>query len=361
MKWIGGAVLLVITIILLIMSLFIFPWYTTETKYDVQSINDNNPDYWDEKLDGVEHEWDKSTYYIQHYELESSTNLDWTRNNENTSSNSGKIEYNSPVSEGGWDGSYRDMVKEDYPVPGYLVGGEEQLNVFNYTYYMLLLSIILTIVGIICIAIAGTGKITPTLPKVIVVIAAIFIVLAPVYFALGLPLAINTDFEEYQLINKPPGNATLDDDGPPEGGSSIMGEANERSDGGTILSKIEWGPGFSWFFAIGAIFTSIITLGFIEGKQPEPDTTPDTLKRRYHEFDTPYDRSTRRRQPSRRSVDYDQEYIPPPGKQRGGFYDDYGLDRGRGGGGPPPRPPARRRSGPPPRPPRRGSRPPPGY
>lgn len=364
MKWVGGAVLLIITIILLVMAIFMFPWFSTKTTYYRDRINDSDLEYWDEKLDGVERDWDETTYGLTDYEMKSSENLDWFRDGQNGSSNSGKIEYTSSVKSGGWDGSYRDMAMEDYPVPGYLAGGQEQLNVYTYTYYMIILAIILAVVGIICIIIAGFEKINALIPKIIVGITIIFVVLAPLYFALALPPAIKTDHEKLQDIKNAWGNETVP--APPEGGSSIMGEANEKSEGGKILSHIDWGPELGWWLSIIAIFTCIITIAFIEGKRPVEPSTPDYVRRKYHEFDRPPKR------PPKRSTGttYEQEYIPPP-SQRGrsdGYYDDdYGGARGgeyyddhdyvppRSGPSAPPPSPGYGRA--PPRPPRR-NRPP---
>ena len=58
MKWIGGAVLLIVTIILLIMAMFMFPWFKTKTEYNIDVINENSPEYWNQKADGIEHTWD---------------------------------------------------------------------------------------------------------------------------------------------------------------------------------------------------------------------------------------------------------------------------------------------------------------
>ncbi|WP_455392744.1 hypothetical protein [[Eubacterium] cellulosolvens] len=366
MKWVGGAILLIVTIIFIVLAIFMFPWFTTKTEYNIETINDNNPDYWDDHLDGIEREWDETTYSLMDYEMQSSSKLDWDRDGQNDSTNSGKIKYDSSVKSGGWDGSYRDMAMEDYPVPGFLAGGSEQHNVYTYTYYMLLLSVILAVVGIILTLVAGLGKIKAIIPKILVGITIIFVVLAPLYFALALPPAISNDHEKLQAITSF-GNQTVQEPEPPEGGSSIMGEANEKSEGGRVLSHITWGPELGWWLSIIAIFTCIITIAFIEGKAPPVSSTPDNMRTKYHEFDQ------RPRRRMDRGSSYEQEYIPPPSRRgRDDYYDDYGGGRddyyddyGSGYDYPPrrgprrPPPPSQDYGRPPPRPLRR--RPPPGY
>ena len=372
MKWIGGAVLLIITIIILIMAMFMFPWFKTKTEYNIDKIDDNSPEYWNQKADGIEHAWDESIYYLEEYELKCSANRDWERDGGNNSASSGKIRYDTPVTKGGWDGSYRDMAAAGYPVQGYLAGGKQQSNVYNYTYYMVLLSIILSIVGIILVAVAGVGKISPTVPKVVVGVTVIFVVLAPLYFAFGLPPAIRGDDEELFKIQNP--LESRNHTSPAEGNEQIMGEGNENikdDDGYTvILSTKSWGPELGWWLSVVAIFTAIITIGFIEGKTKPTDATPRNMRNRYHEFDRPEPGSRR-----------DDDFYGPGGRDRGrdDYYNDY--DRGRGGRDnyddydrgdyPPPRrrppdqyssrgpPPSYDYGRPPPRPPRRGPRPPP--
>jgi hypothetical protein len=371
MKWIGGAVLLIITIIMLIMAMFMFPWFKTKTEYNIDIINENSPEYWNQNADGIEHRWDESIYYLEEYEMKCSTNRDWERNGGNDSASSGKIRYDSSGTKGGWDGSYRDMAAAGYPVQGYLAGGKQQLNVFNYTYYMVLLAIILSIVGIILVAVAGVGKISPTVPKVVIGVTVIFVVLAPLYFAFALPPAIRGDDEELFMIQNP--LQSRNHTSPAEGNEQIMGEGNENikdNDGYTvILSTKSWGPELGWWFSVVAIFTAIITIGFVEGKTKPTDTTPRNMRSKYHEFDRP--------EPGRRRGD---EFHGPSDRGRGrdDYYDDY--DRGSDSrydddyareDYPPPRrrsrePNSRRGPAPdydygrpPPRPPRRGRRPPP--
>lgn len=354
MKWIGGIVLSIITIILLIMAMFIFPWFGTKTEYWRERINEVRPEYWDEGLGGIERDWDESTYYLQEYELKSSAKQDWLRTNVSNATSSGTLEYNAAPKEGGWEGSYYEMMDANYPVPGFLAGGNEQLNVYNNTYYMVLLAIILSIIGIIFIIIAGLGKINPTIPKVLVGIAVIFTVLAPIYFALALPMAIETDDEELQNIKG------TNNESPPEGGGQIMGNANERDKlEGVTLASIDWAPELGWWFSVGAIFTSIVTIAFITGGKSEPERVSRDMRRKYHEFDRQSEYDDRR--------DYDEEYIPPTRRQRSdGYYEEesggrrrepYDYERG-GRPRPGPRePPQRSRydyGRPTPRPPRKG-------
>jgi hypothetical protein len=351
MKWIGGVILLIITMILIVMAMFMFPWFSTKTEYHRVNIEESGLEYW-EKLGDIERDWDKSTYGLTDYEMESSTTLDWTRTGLNTTKSSGKISYDSSVKTGGWSGSYRDMVANDYPVPGFLAGGEEQLNLYTNTFYILVVGILMSVISLIFIIIAGLGKLKAIIPKILVGITIIFVVIAPLYYALGLPPAIKNDHEKVQLISATAGNAT---ESPSEGSSSIMGEANENSGDGQPLSSIKWGPELGWWLSVVAIFMAIITIGFVEGKQLPKDTTSDHMHDKYREFDEPPGRGRDRRRDSRGM--YDQEYIPPPSRRHRGRPDDYYDDPDRGSA-PPPEPAGRGDRGPPPpRPPRR-NRPP---
>jgi hypothetical protein len=347
MKWIGGVVLLIITMVMIIIAIFMFPWFSTKTEYNRQAIESSDLEYWEE-IGGYERDWDKSTYGLMDYEMKTSSTFT-NGTSTNMTPMSGKIKYDSSVKDGGWSGSYQEMVQAGYPSPGFLAGGEEQLSLYSNTYYMLLFGVIMAIISLVFVIIAGMGKINAIIPKILVAITIIFVVLAPLYFALGLPPAIKKDHEKVQAILNPI-NAT---ETPSEGGSSIMGSANEKSGAGAILATIEWGPELGWWLSVVAIFMAIITIGFIEGKKPPVDSTPTQMHDKYHEYDEP---PGRQRRGGGRG--YDQDYIPPPSRRqrgRGGddYYDDYD------GGSAPPPPGGRGR--PPPRPPRRNRPPQDGY
>ncbi len=372
MKWIGGVILLIITIILLVMAIFMFPWFTTKTTYTREVINDVSPDYWDENLGGAEREWDESNFYLQEYELKSSSAWDWGENASEPTKSTGMLPYNSKPTAGGWDGSYRSIIDAKYPKPGFLAGGTEQLNVYNFTYYMVIFSIILSIVCIILITLTGFNKIGAIVPKVVVVVTIIVIILAPLYLALGLPPAIETDNSELHKVADPLGTTNTTYRKPAEAGG-IMGKANEKDDTtGRTTATTDFAPGIGWWLAIGAIFTTIITIAFIGGKPKNEQEAglPDHLRRKYHEFDQPSERGQEHykddqygtprgrdsydngygRAPERypdhgRSRTSPTEYHRPPPPPRDDYYR------------PPPRPP-RRRTNYPPQTPRRGRRPP---
>jgi hypothetical protein len=381
MKWIGGVILLIVTIVLLIVAVFMFPWFTTKTNYERNTIDECCPEYWEDNLGGNERDWDESTFYLQSYELKSSRPLNWSSTKAGSSTSSGMLQYNSQPSAGGWDGSYYSMIQAGYPEPGFLPGGAEQMAVYNFTYYILLFTIIMAVVCIIFIIIAGLEKINAIVPKVIVGVTIIMVVIAPLYFALGLPPAIETDSKEYNRVNDPL-NSTSSYHRPAEAGG-IMGKANEKDDETSrITSTTEFAPGMGWWLAVGAIFTTIITIGFVTGPGADAGAKPkdDRSRRKYHEYDRMYDQD-RSRGPGTGSR---PGYGPPPSHRqrtddyyeedydrrdqyeydsRDQYYDDYQDDgypppRGRGYGESPrdrraPPPPSHDFGRPTPRPPRR--------
>jgi hypothetical protein len=286
MKWIGGVILMIVTLVLLLMAAFMFPWFTTKTKYNTEVITD---EYW-ENLGSDGRDWDESIYYLQHYELKSSRPLKWSNSSTSESPNSGSMRYNSDPTAGGWDGSYQEIAEAHYPVPGFLPGGKEQLSVYNLTYYMVLLGIILAVVSLVLIIVAGFNKISVTIPKIMVIVTAIFVVFAPIYFALALPVSIEADSEESYSV-KNPLNINSTYVRPAEAGG-IMGQANERDeDSRLITSKTDFGPGFGLWFGFVAIFTSIITIAFIGSPKEtvEPSIEEKRIRQKYHEYDKSYD------------------------------------------------------------------------
>ena len=392
MKWIGGVILLIVTITLLVVAIFMFPWFSTKTNYERERINDVQPDYWEDNMGGMERDWDESTFYLQQYELKTSRPWDWGKNGSRESASSGMLQYNAAPEAGGWEGSYRSQVEAGYPKPGFLAGGNEQLAVYNFTYYMVLFAIILACVGIVFIILAGLEKMNAVVAKVLVGVIIVIVILAPLYFALALPPAIETDHNQLKKVDPSFQNNTKR---PPEAGG-IMGKANEKDDAsGGITSTTEFAPGIGWWLSIVAIFTTIITLGFVTGPGAASSARPDYSRKKYHEFDDVYDDQYRydtgrdHGQPSRRADEqyYEDDYHDRGRlRERDQYYDDY--DRG---GHPPMRSPGPQGRAPPPtqqydygrpapRPPRRqpgtrpgprgrappprrrpGRRPPPGY
>lgn len=315
MKWIGGVILLIITIILLIVGAFFFPWFTTKTEYNREVIDNVNENYWDDKLSGVERDWDESTYHLQHYELETSRAWDWNKNGSKESKSSGKLLYNSAPEAGGWDGSYRSIVEAGYPPPGFMAGGNEQLSVYNFTYYMCIFAIIIACIAIIFVIIAGLEKISVLVPKILVGVAIILVILAPLYFALALPPAIEKDDKELFKVQDTYATNTTEHRRPPEAGG-IMGGAKERDEeSGDVTSKTDFAPEFGWWLAIGAIFTTIISVGFVTGPAPAGTTPPDYSRRRYHEFDQPDERYRFER-------DYERGYGSPPQSGAARYHED---------------------------------------
>jgi hypothetical protein len=330
-KWPVGVILMVVTIILLILSMIYFPWFTTRTEFHKDRIED-----WSE-YGYPEREYDEAQFGLQDYQLTSSDARDWDGDN-NTDGDKSKIyNYNDKPDKGGWDGSYDDLKESNVTGP-VKYGGSAQLDIYNTIYLIVLITIICAIICIVIIPLAGLRKIPAAGAKAMIVITIIFVIISPLYFAIGLPDAIGNDYDKKGYEK------------PAEAGG-IMGTADERDqETNLILTETEFGPGMGWWLAVIAIFLVIVSLGFVTS--PAPASAPP--------LNPP---------PGYRDGEYDDGYgSPPPSRYRDPYSEPYG---GGGGYGPPPsdpygysdpydsRPPppprrvatARRRRPPPPPPP----------
>jgi hypothetical protein len=315
-KWPIGVILMVVTVILLVLSMIYFPWFTTKTEFHKERIED-----WSEYGEPPR-EYDEVQYGLQDYQLKSSDAKDWDGDNYTDGAKSKIYNYNDNPDKGGWDGSYDDLVASGHE-GARKYGGPAQLDVYNTIYLLTLITIICAIVSIVLIPLSGLRKIPAVGAKVMIVITIILVIIGPLYFAIGLPDAIGTDYDKkgYEV--------------PAEAGG-IMGTADERDqDTNLILSETEFAPGMGWWLAVIAIFLVIISLGFAG---PSTEIPP---------------------QPSRYSDPYTEPYYGgggyrPPEQDPYGYSDPYDS---RPPPPPPPRaggPPRRRRPPPPPPPSSRG-------
>lgn len=336
-KWPIGVILMVVTIVLLILTMIYFPWFTTKTEFHKERIED-----WSEYGEPPR-EWDEQIYGLQDYQLKSSDARDWDGDNYTDGAKSKIYNYNDKPDKGGWDGSYDDMGDSGHE-GAWKYGGPAQLDVYNTIYLLTLISIICAIICIALIPLAGLKKIPPAAAKIMIVITIIFVIIGPLYFAIGLPDAIGTDYDKkgYEL---------------PAEADGIMGSAKENDqETGLLISETEFAPGMGWWLAVIAIFLVIVSLGFVTSPAPAaaPPLHPPPGYREGGGYDDPYGAPP----PSPYGDPYDDGY----GSTGGGYgpqpSDPYGAPRDGGRGGPPPPPPPPRR-GAAPRPRRRRPPPPP--
>ena len=279
-KWAVGVILMVITIVFLILGMIYFPWFTTKTEFRQERIEDE--DWIDERLGGYgepARDWDEVEFGLQDYQLKSSEPRYWSGNNSTDSARSKIFNYNDKVEKGGWDGSY-DEILESENLGAWKYGGPAQMDVYNTVYLCVLITIILVIVCMVLIPLAGMRKIPPVAAKIMVVVAIIFVIIGPLYFAIGLPDAIGTDADEKGF------------EVPPEAGG-IMGTADERDqETNRIITDTEFAPGLGWWFTVISIFLVIISLGFISSPPPAappPLHPPQEYSDGYDEDYPPYD------------------------------------------------------------------------
>ncbi len=347
-RWAVGVILMVIAIVFLILAMIYFPWFTTKTEFTKKNIE---PEEWayDENLEGYgapEREYDEVEFGLQTYQIKSSDARDWDNDSYVDGAKSKEYTYTDKPDKGGWDGSYDDIIESKH-IGAWKYGGPAQLDIYNMVYMFVLLTIIFAIICIILIPLAGMRKIPPIAAKVMIVVTIIFVIIGPLYFAIGLPDAIGTDADKKGF------------DVPPEAGG-IMGNADERDQAtNDIISDTEFAPGLGWWLSIISIFLVIISLGFVTTPAPPAppplQPPPEFRGGGYEDEYSPYGEP-----PAGRYGPQDR-YGPPGGA---GPTDRYGgpPDRYGSGGGPPPPPPPPPRSGqrvrrrPPPPPPPDSSR-----
>jgi hypothetical protein len=302
------------------------PWFTVTIEYKPYA--------------GVDGHTTEGRYYLTQWEAEDK-GLDLK---------TGFISYDDDPIDGGWKGSYDD-------------GGQEaKYEVYQTTYYLVLLTMLMAALSAVTIAIAGLGYVTPVVPKLFCVLMIIFAILAPIYFAIFLPGAYEDDNDAFcermeEQYAASGANDTFEcPDSPQAEGFMASAENTEADENGTerVTSEEAWGPGIGWWLAVIAIFLAMFSFVCAEGKPKPPAPAP-----RDDYYDDPYDsrsgspdpyadpygsRPPPRGPPPRGPPPdyYDDGYGggPPPRGPPGGYYDD-----GYGGGPPPRGPPPR---GPPP-------------
>ncbi|MCK5561980.1 MAG: hypothetical protein KAJ51_15380, partial [Thermoplasmata archaeon] len=285
---------------------------------------------------------------LQKYQLKSSDARDWDNDGYNDSAKSKEYIYTDQPDKGGWDGSYDD-IRESKHIGVWKYGGPAQLDIYNMVYLFVLITIIMAIICCVLIPLAGLSKIPPVAAKIMIVIAIIFVIIGPLYFAIGLPDAIGTDADKKGF------------EAPPEAGG-IMGNADERDQATNLpMTVTEFAPGLGWWLSVISIFLVIISLGFVTSPAPPappPLHPPPEFAGGSGGYEDEY--SSYGGQPRDQYGPQDR-YGPPPAGGRTTAHDLYGPpppDRLSGGPGPPPPPPpphsgqrVRRRRPPPPPPP----------
>lgn len=133
-------------------------------------------------------------------------------------------------------------------------------KVYDNTYYITIAALILSVITLILLILVGIGKVALVKIGVIfLLITMIFAVVAPVYFAVALPGAMDEDAEDTGGYDK-----------------GFMGSESDYPMAGTDST---WGPGYGWYLAIVAFVFALIGLiiTVIPGKKAVPAPVAPSL------------------------------------------------------------------------------------
>ena len=227
----------------------------------------------------------------------------------------------------------------------------EIVDVFDFVYIFVLIGMILAFIFAVLAFLAGARLIPGWISLLVGIIAAITVIIGPVYMIFALPDAFDEE------------NKSSEEDGPWD---SFWGSDFESEMGITVESS--WGPSWCWYVACGMglmLFAAAGMCGGIERKkhkqrhsyppaqgygQPQRDPYSAPPPRSRDPYEDPYGAAP----PQRSRAPYEDPYGAPPPRSRDPYEDLYGA--------PPPRsrdpyedpygaPPQRSRDpyGPPPR------------
>jgi hypothetical protein len=182
----------------------------------------------------------------------------------------------------------------------------------NITYYLTLISVILCILVVILVGIAIFGFLSPKIALSIGIIAMLLILVAMVYFPIGLPNGLKKDFDKDKADAQAIG---LDYDG------SFMGSSENTTDfmGVEGKTKWSWGPGMGWFFIIVSFVMAIIGISLI-ARAGKGASRPYPARPRGYPEQPPIPPPPQQPPPPRRDY-YDD-------RSRGQYYDQKPRDRG---------------------------------
>jgi predicted RNA-binding Zn-ribbon protein involved in translation (DUF1610 family) len=123
---------------------------------------------------------------------------------------------------------------------------------FGMTRVIVILGLLGCIFGLFGAALVALGKLKPSIGALIVFIALILCIIAPIYLMAALPSAFEADGMTM------PGGDDL----------TFFGSEKESLSGGT--QEFIWGPTIGWFLAIFAVIFNIFALILVATSKPEP-------------------------------------------------------------------------------------------
>ena len=136
--------------------------------------------------------------------------------------------------------------------------------VYSNTFYIAIVALVLGIIGLITAVMAGIGKLSAKIVTIFLLLTMIFAVVAPVYFAVALPGAMDEDWS-----------------GGWDKGFWDSGEETsvEPITGTEYTSTYTIGPGYGWYLAIVAFVFALIGLiiTVIPGKKAVPAPVAPSL------------------------------------------------------------------------------------
>ncbi len=198
------------------------------------------------------------------------------------------------ISSEDYDGT--DTERDEYPEDF------EPADVLNMSKIFVMISIFFTALGSVGAFIVATGKLSPKVGAVLVLIGFIIALIAPVYMMVSLPDAWNE--EEFYSSES----------GPHE---SFFGSSNEDIYGSNF--HLSWGGTYSWFMSIAAGILNLVAFGTIYTTKSMPERMQygyDRQRARWQQqpskpnsYDQPF---PTRSEEDQRTSSKDNQPMPPP-------------------------------------------------
>jgi hypothetical protein len=263
-KALAGMVLVIVALLLIIFSMTM-PWY----KIEMETVVDMEIDAVDLSMDG------KFNFYLDRTETSFLNTTETTYYNEVDNQTS------------------------------------ESLEVFKTTQLMVYMGLVGCIVGILGAALVMVEKTSAKVGAVLVLIALILAILAPIYIMFMLPGAFDKDFEQS-------GGAS---EVLPSGISqSFFGSERSESDEGdfTLTTEYTWGGGLGWIFSLISVIILIIAMSLagrakkVDERIEEPEPQPRQAQQQpvSKQPATP----SKKAPPPRRTTPPSKPATPPPSK-----------------------------------------------
>ncbi len=249
-KWYVGMGLTV-TSLVLIFLMFYFPmfqpwWYYEEVEHTTN----------DQELSMT------YNYGLQSGYVETNYEVDFDGDGENETQ-SPVYKYNKPLNES--ENQYQAQFYMNSPSEE---GGKEKtLQTWTNIYYLVILSLILTVAAVVVFPFAGTGKIGTGPPKALCVIAGVLLILAAFYAVFGIPYAIDQDDQAYEkqyFKDEHDGILTSEyQHEAPNGSDFYWGGKETTFEQHPLLLKqtSTWGAGLGWYFSVVCFVLLLIASG----------------------------------------------------------------------------------------------------